>query len=110
MSDASGGEPEDALIPSQSPPNQRTKKHFLKLTQRAPVLRQRKPRQVDPSDSSSAAGAEASAAAEEALNQGGEMGDSYEDEPLTAGQQAALEAAADAVAAAGEASFVLLTR
>ena len=31
------------------------------------------------------------------------MGDSYEDEPLTAGQQAALEAAADAVAAAGEA-------
>ena len=31
------------------------------------------------------------------------MGDWYEDEPLTAGQQAALEAAADAVAAAGEA-------
>ena len=31
------------------------------------------------------------------------MGGSYEDEPLTAGQQAALEAAADAVAAAGEA-------
>jgi hypothetical protein len=31
------------------------------------------------------------------------MDDSYEDEPLTAGQQAALEAAADAVAAAGEA-------
>ena len=104
MSDASGGEPEDALIPESEPTQPADEETFFETdpasTRSAATETET---EVDPSDSSSAAGAEATAAAEDALNQGGEMGDSYEDEPLTAGQQAALEAAADAVAAAGEA-------
>ena len=104
MSDASGGEPEDALIPESEPTQPAEEETFFESdpasTSSAATETET---EVDPSDSSSAAGAEATAAAEDALNQGGGMGDWYEDEPLTAGQQAALEAAADAVAAAGEA-------
>ena len=104
MSDASGGEPEDALIPESEPTQPADEETFFETdpasTRSAATETET---EVDPLDSSSAAGAEATAAAEDALNQGGEMGDWYEDEPLTAGQQAALEAAADAVAAAGEA-------
>ena len=106
MSDASGGEPEDALIPESEPTQPADEETFFETdpasTRSAATETET---EVDPSDSSSAAGAEATAAAEDALNQGGGMGDWYEDEPLTAGQQAALEAAADAVAAAGEASL-----
>ena len=104
MSDASGGEPEDALIPESEPTQPADEETFFETdpasTSSAATETET---EVVPSDSSSAAGAEATAAAEEALTQGGGMGDSYEDEPLAAVQQAALEAAADAVAAAGEA-------
>ena len=44
MSDASGGEPEDALIPESEPTQPADEETFFKLTQRAPVLRQQKPR------------------------------------------------------------------
>jgi len=108
MSDASGGEPEDALIPESEPTQPADEETFFETDSASTSSAATETEtEVDPSDSSSAASAEASAAgnaaAEEALNQSGEMGGSYEDEPLTAGQQAALEAAADAVAAAGEA-------
>jgi hypothetical protein len=105
MNNASpGGEPEDSLIPESEPTRPADEETFFETdpasTSSAATETET---EVDPPDNSSAPGAEASAAAGEALNQGGEIGDSSEDESLTAGQQAALEAAADAVAAAGEA-------
>ena len=100
MSDTTpGGEPEDALIPESEPTQPTDEETFFETD---PAIASRAETESQP-DSPPAASAEATTSAEDALNQGDEMGDLYEDEPLTAGQQAALEAAADAVAAAGKA-------
>ena len=102
-------ESQDALIPESEPTQPTDEETFLKLTQRAPVLRQRKPRPGSrPSDSSSAAGAEASATAEDAKPKT-ERWAVAENEPLTAGGKPH-RGRGDAVAAAERCSFMLLTR
>ena len=84
--------------PSQSPLNQRTKKHFETDPASTRSAATETETEVDPSDSSSAAGQRQPQQPRTRLTRV-VMSDWYEDEPLTAGQQAALEAAADAVAA-----------
>ena len=109
MSDTSpGGEPEDALIPESEPTQPADEETFFETdlaseSRAATDSESGSESEIDPPGSPPEASAEPSQSVESAPNQGDAMGDSYEDEPLTAGQQAALEAAADAVAAAGEA-------